>query len=120
MELCKRHWAAAFGIAVATHLGLAMWTQRSVHQVGRTGAGQPGIELVLNTALRAAPAHESAPERPAPASVPDTARKRPAASPAPETSERRPEADVPASAMTDAIPVETPSSRRQADFMPAG
>ena len=119
MELRKRHWAAAFAIAVATHLGLAMWTQRSVHQVQRAGVDQPGIELVLNTALRAAPAHKSGPERPAPTSVADTARTSPAPPPAPETPERRPEADVPTAAMTDTIPVETPRSRRQAEHAAA-
>lgn len=109
MELCKRHWAAAFGIAVATHLGLAMWTQRSVHQVGRTGAGQPGIELVLNTALRAAPVHESAPERPAPASVPDAARKSPAVSQSVEPSSQRQARPKPTPQPEAATPPPTPA-----------
>lgn len=119
MELRKRHWAAAVAIAVATHLVLAIWAQRSVHQVQRAGADQPAIELVLNTALRAAPADESAPQRPASTSVSDTTRKSPTAPPAPETPERRPKAVVPSSATTDAIPVESPRSRRQGDRAPA-
>lgn len=61
MELRKRHWIVALGIAAATHLGLATWAQRSVLPVQSIGGAQPALELTLTTVLQpaAAPAGQS-------------------------------------------------------------